>query len=920
MTSISQSNIDENLYSRVLYAIGHDTMSKIIESSVLICGLNGLGNEIAKNVILSGFKRVVLQDTVTTTLKDLSSNCFLTEDDVGKCRADACLTKLAELNPNVKVELCKEVVDDNMLLELGVTVVVLADSLLDEQLRVNKICRELNIKFIATTSFGLFGYIFCDYGNNFTVVNTNGEAPMTGMVDSITVSNGKTYVKCIDSKRHGLTTGDTVKFVKGVPDPTDVHTVEYIDGFTFSINSEVKDISFYEQVKQSLVISFKSLDNALKDASLNNNQLLHECYKLYNEQTITDGRKPTVNDVDSFCDMLTTSTTSITTSTTVSDKQTVLKFLHCLNGVLCPTVSVIGGIVAQEIIKACSFKFTPINQFFYFEAFDCLPENITDLEVVEKVEKVSDRYIGQRSIFGDSVQDLMSKQNYFVVGAGAIGCELLKNFAAIGLGNIYVTDMDSIEKSNLSRQFLFREKDIGKPKSETAALAVKQMNPFINIVPYLTKVGPETEDTYSSEFMKNLDCVTNALDNVEARLYIDSRCVTYGLPLIESGTLGTKGNVQVVVPHLTESYGSSQDPPEESVPVCTIKNFPNSIEHTVQWALDIFEELFNIIPKAVIKQLSDNVDNTQNIDKDVKQVVTHMKNDCLTYDDCIKIIYNKWETYYKHDINALLERYPENHVTADGSQFWSKTKKCPKPISFSVNNPAHTDFVKFGAKILFNIYKDHKDGVITPQQFEKDNDSNYHVDFITAASNMRALNYNVEVATRYKTKGIAGKIVPALVTTTSVIAGLATLEVYKTVQKFKDVEKYKNSFINLALPFFAFTEPVKAPVTVYKGVSYTMWDTFDVQGGTTLQQILDLFEEKDMEVEFLSYNSFIIYSAVLPLNKQQERLSMTVEQIIETFLGETVKDVISLTVGVEPDDISDEEDVDLPQIRYFTKY
>ena len=72
--------------------------------------------------------------------------------------------------------------------------------------------------------------------------------------------------------------------------------------------------------------------------------------------------------------------------------------------------------------------------------------------------------------------------NEFLVGAGAIGCEMLKNWAMIGLaigpkGKITVTDMDQIEKSNLNRQFLFRSKDVGKLKSECAAHAVQAMNP-----------------------------------------------------------------------------------------------------------------------------------------------------------------------------------------------------------------------------------------------------------------------------------------------------------------------------------------------------------------------------------------------------------------------------------------------------------
>ena len=82
--------------------------------------------------------------------------------------------------------------------------------------------------------------------------------------------------------------------------------------------------------------------------------------------------------------------------------------------------------------------------------------------------------------------------------------------------------------------------------------------------------------------------VCTALDNVDARLYVDSKCLFHHKPLLESGTLGTKGNTQVVVPRLTEHYGATRDPPEKSIPVCTLKNFPNKIEHTLQWARDWF--------------------------------------------------------------------------------------------------------------------------------------------------------------------------------------------------------------------------------------------------------------------------------------------------------------------------------------------
>lgn len=75
---------------------------------------------------------------------------------------------------------------------------------------------------------------------------------------------------------------------------------------------------------------------------------------------------------------------------------------------------------------------------------------------------------------------------------------------------------------------------------------------------------------------------------------------------MESGTLGTKGHVQVIIPHMSETYGSQQDPPEQSVPYCTLKSFPATIEHTIPWARDKFEALFTQKPAMLNKYWEDN--------------------------------------------------------------------------------------------------------------------------------------------------------------------------------------------------------------------------------------------------------------------------------------------------------------------------
>ena len=108
----------------------------------------------------------------------------------------------------------------------------------------------------------------------------------------------------------------------------------------------------------------------------------------------------------------------------------------------------------------------------------------------------------------------------------------------------------------------------------------------------LDRVGPATENIFDDAFWEGLSGVCPALDHVQARLYVDRCCVAHRLPLLESGTRGTKGNTQVVLPGVSESYASSSDPPAPTIPVCTLKSFPYLIEHTLQWARAIFEGEF----------------------------------------------------------------------------------------------------------------------------------------------------------------------------------------------------------------------------------------------------------------------------------------------------------------------------------------
>ena len=96
------------------------------------------------------------------------------------------------------------------------------------------------------------------------------------------------------------------------------------------------------------------------------------------------------------------------------------------------------------------------------------------------------RYDDQIKIYGQEVQKLLSEVNLFMVGAGALGCELIKAYALMGIGcsakgKVYCTDNDNIEISNLNRQFLFRKGNVGHSKSEVACSIAKGINKDLNV-------------------------------------------------------------------------------------------------------------------------------------------------------------------------------------------------------------------------------------------------------------------------------------------------------------------------------------------------------------------------------------------------------------------------------------------------------
>ncbi|XP_066505178.1 SUMO-activating enzyme subunit 2 [Hoplias malabaricus] len=404
------------------------------------------------------------------------------------------------------------------------------------------------------------------------------------------------------------------------------------------------------------------------------------------------------------------------------------------------------------------------------------------------------------------LSDSVSSCRTLVVGAGGIGCELLKNLVLTGFKNIEVIDLDTIDVSNLNRQFLFQKKHVGKSKAQVAKDSVLRFCPSANITAYHDSImNPD----YNVEFFRKFQLVMNALDNRAARNHVNRMCLAADIPLIESGTAGYLGQVTVIKKGVTECYECQPKPTQKTFPGCTIRNTPSEPIHCIVWAKYLFNQLFGeedadqeVSPDTADPEAAWNPEETaarataSDQDGDIKRVSTKEWARSTGY-DAVKL-FNK---LFKDDIMYLL--------TMD--KLWKK-RKAPVPLDWSdmqqlvssqdegcvtglkdqqvLSVGGYSQLFQRSVETLRAQLANKGDGA----ELVWDKDDPPAMDFVTAAANLRMHIFSMNMKSRFDVKSMAGNIIPAIATTNAVIAGLIVLEALKILNA--DIQQCRTIFLN----------------------------------------------------------------------------------------------------------------------------
>jgi ubiquitin-like 1-activating enzyme E1 B len=378
----------------------------------------------------------------------------------------------------------------------------------------------------------------------------------------------------------------------------------------------------------------------------------------------------------------------------------------------------------------------------------------------------------------------------------------MTGFGSGSLGSIELLDLDTIDLSNLNRQFLFQKQHVKRPKSIVAKETALKFNPHVKITALHRNIKDVEE--FNVDYFKQFDFVMNALDNLDARRHVNKMCLASNVPLIESGTSGYRGQVQPIKGgnSTTDCFDCTGKPVPKTFAVCTIRSTPSTAHHCIAWSKSyLFPQLFGSddeleSDQSELDQAEKNGENLKEIESLRKEglAIQELKSSLskLSPDDAAKRIFEK---VFEKDIERLLEM----------SDMWNH-RKPPHTLSFTQlskaleekrkNDDDSTmkkkdegggegtikDQRKLSLQDSFELFIDSVERLqkrIDPTgqtsiSFDKDDQDT--LDFVVSTANLRASCFSIESQTKFQVKEYAGNIIPAIATTNAIIAGAIVLQ------------------------------------------------------------------------------------------------------------------------------------------------
>ncbi|KAI4233983.1 MAG: hypothetical protein L6R40_006910 [Gallowayella cf. fulva] len=395
----------------------------------------------------------------------------------------------------------------------------------------------------------------------------------------------------------------------------------------------------------------------------------------------------------------------------------------------------------------------------------------------------------------------IKQSRILMVGAGGIGCELLKNLVLTGFGEIHVVDLDTIDLSNLNRQFLFRQEHIKKSKALVAKESAAKFNPHVKLEAYHANIK---DSQFNIDWFTGFEVVFNALDNIDARRHVNRMCLAANVPLIESGTTGFNGQVQVIIKGKSECYDCNTKDTPKTFPVCTIRSTPSQPIHCIVWAKSyLFTEVFGTsedeVPEFDYTEDSENATEIENLRKEsyaLKRIRQSMGSEDFprkifekVFSDDINRLRNMDDMWKTRQKPTALDFDTVSKSSASGGEVGESVAKRDQDTWNLAEN--FTVFCDSLRRLSARLQESNGSAASTVLSFDKDDDDT--LDFVASSANMRSIIFGIQSRSKFDIKQMAGNIIPAIATTNAMTASLCVLQAFKVMRG--DLNRAKMIFL-----------------------------------------------------------------------------------------------------------------------------